>query len=382
MNQSKLTLKPSIKRLVWLAVPLGLALAACGQTTTPAASTLNPNEMQPRLSAESVACVLGSSISAGSGLVTGTVNLSATCAPMKVSLVVYQAPSSSFDANTADQQVIFDVTTQTLGAGNHILNVKLPDCFFQADLVFGEPITQLGPAESENFYGSQHRLIRGLNGGQNTCMGTLHLRKIYDDASGQVVKGVTFDPATSGNGQYDYPERIFGGWPMDIIKLDSGGNEILSTKQTVFTLPEFAPGDGFFTTLPYGSYHVREHLPTNLAFLPYARLNQIQNSFYWVQTGANVTEGASDKTGTGGTTTVAFDHSGGSVTDTLTVIITANQFATARFLNVCKSQRNLTLSVGGLDSVVPFPDNTAWNDIRGSGWVCEPTFGVPVINIP
>ena len=377
MNQSKLTLKPSIKRLVWLAVPLGLALAACGQTTTPATSTLNPNEMQPRLSAESVACVLDSSISAGSGLVTGTVNLSKTCAPKKVSLVVYQAPSSSFDANTANQQVIFDVTTQTLDAGNHTLNVKLPDCYFQADLVFGEPIEQLGPAGSGNFYGSQDRLIRGLNGGQNTCMGTLHLRKIYDDASGQMVKGVTFDPTTSANGQYDYPERIFGGWPMDIIKLDSGGNEILSTKQTVFTQPEFAPGDGFFTTLPYGTYHVREHLPTGVK-LP--NDSTYPNAF-WVQTGANVTEGASDKTGTGGTTTVAFDHSGGSVTDTLTVVITANQFATARFLNVCESGRMRYTFVGTLGAVVPFPDNTAWNDIRDSGWVCEPTFGTPVINI-
>jgi hypothetical protein len=91
------------------------------------------------------------------------------CSEIQLSLVSYTAPSNAFDANTASQQVVFDSKTADFDAGLHTWTVNMPNCYFQVDLVYGTVIEHLGPANSNNFYGTQGRLITALNGGTTTC---------------------------------------------------------------------------------------------------------------------------------------------------------------------------------------------------------------------
>src|SRR6185437_7758385 len=52
-----------------------------------------------------------------------------------LSLVSYHAPSATFDATTANQQVVADSKTGTFGPGAHSMTVTVPDCYFQIDFV-------------------------------------------------------------------------------------------------------------------------------------------------------------------------------------------------------------------------------------------------------
>ncbi len=115
----------------------------------------------------------GGSIAGASqgGTATANFTVAAGCT-VQLSLVSYKAPSASFSASTASQQVLFDSDTQTLTAGVHSLSVSVPNCFFQVDFVFGSPIATLGPAGSNNFYSAQGRLISGMNGGTTSCVVT------------------------------------------------------------------------------------------------------------------------------------------------------------------------------------------------------------------
>ena len=102
---------------------------------------------------------------------TASVNftVAAGCQNIELSLVSYKAPSATFDEQTADQQQLFDSKTQTYSAGQYSLTVAFPGCYFQVDFVYGTPITKLGPAGTNNFYGKQGRLIAASNGGTSSC---------------------------------------------------------------------------------------------------------------------------------------------------------------------------------------------------------------------
>lgn len=89
--------------------------------------------------------------------------------PHAFTLVSYTAPGSSFDANTASQQTIFDLDTGTFGPGSHSLLVTIPNCFYQIDFVCGYAIDHLGPAGSNIFYSAQNRLFSADNGGTVSC---------------------------------------------------------------------------------------------------------------------------------------------------------------------------------------------------------------------
>lgn len=100
---------------------------------------------------------------------TVTFTIAAGCNAVEISLVSYQAPSATFDEQTASQQKLFAKDTGTFSAGEHTLTVALPNCYYQTDFVYGAPIDQLGPAGTNNFYSSQFRLIQELNGGEQSC---------------------------------------------------------------------------------------------------------------------------------------------------------------------------------------------------------------------
>lgn len=94
------------------------------------------------------------------------------CSNVEVSLVSYEAPSATYSDDTADQQTLFQVDTQSLSAGAQSLSVPVPPCFFQVDFVYGTQLNTLGPAGSNNFYNDQGRLIQALNGGTTACTGS------------------------------------------------------------------------------------------------------------------------------------------------------------------------------------------------------------------
>ncbi len=175
----------SFSRLSTAAIGTSLAIAALStaalvstqsvSASTPAASgqcAVSGNALVTNLS---FTTARGTTSSLG-GLVSGdhvaaTFTVPANCS-VETSLVSYQAPGSSFDANTASQQTVYDVHHLTLGAGTHTLSVNVAPCYFQVDFVRGAAITQLGPAGSQNFYSAQGRLISGTNGGTRSCTTT------------------------------------------------------------------------------------------------------------------------------------------------------------------------------------------------------------------
>ena len=87
-----------------------------------------------------------------------------------VSLISYKAPAPNFDPNTASQQTIYQVVTNTYGPGTYTIQVNTPDCYYQVDFVCGCPITHFGPAGSNIFYTQQGRLISADNDGTNSCV--------------------------------------------------------------------------------------------------------------------------------------------------------------------------------------------------------------------
>jgi hypothetical protein len=89
--------------------------------------------------------------------------VAAGCDDEQLSLASYSAPSDSFDASTADQQVLIDSQTGTFTAGEHSMAVNVDACFYQVDFVHGGVLTHLGPEGSNNFYSGN--LIESANGG-------------------------------------------------------------------------------------------------------------------------------------------------------------------------------------------------------------------------
>lgn len=85
------------------------------------------------------------------------------CKDATISLVTYR--TSGPDFSTSFPQTLHDSDTRKLGHGTHTLGpVDVPDCFFQVDLVWGEPIHDLRP---DNLYGD--RKISWENGGHSRC---------------------------------------------------------------------------------------------------------------------------------------------------------------------------------------------------------------------
>lgn len=88
------------------------------------------------------------------------------------SLVSYKSPYATFVRAEAHRQEVFDYKTITVGpdGGTFCLEVNVPDCFFQVDFVKGCIIERLGPANTNNFYGDQGRLIAYAQGGKASCV--------------------------------------------------------------------------------------------------------------------------------------------------------------------------------------------------------------------
>jgi hypothetical protein len=152
------------RALIVVVASLGAAalLATTSAATSAQADTSTACPAQGMVSSHTGIQLIGSTA-------TVTFTIAEGCDAVEISLVSYQAPSATFDEQTASQQKLFAKDTGTFSAGEHTLTVALPNCYYQTDFVYGAPIDQLGPAGTNNFYSSQFRLIQELNGGEQSC---------------------------------------------------------------------------------------------------------------------------------------------------------------------------------------------------------------------
>jgi hypothetical protein len=112
-------------------------------------------------------------IQVSGGMATVRFTVATGCNNIVLSLVSYKAPSGTFTEETASQQVKYASKTCTTGVDcTGVLEVPVPNCYYQVDFVYGQPIDQLGPAGSNNFYDKQRRLIDAKNGGTASCTST------------------------------------------------------------------------------------------------------------------------------------------------------------------------------------------------------------------
>ena len=104
---------------------------------------------------------------------TATVGLkdSAVCEEAGITLVSYEAQSDSWP--TSRPQYLYDYQTQIVPRGETAdYKIKVPDCYWQVDLVFGRPIETL--VEDGTTYSSEGRLISGKLGGVKPCVKPTH----------------------------------------------------------------------------------------------------------------------------------------------------------------------------------------------------------------
>lgn len=83
-----------------------------------------------------------------------------------LTLASYKAESKSDTKDAIAKQTYFDHQTKTVGPGEHTLTVDLPECIYQLDFVRGDVIKSFGPADSDNYYWDQGRLLSSTFGGE------------------------------------------------------------------------------------------------------------------------------------------------------------------------------------------------------------------------
>ena len=94
---------------------------------------------------------------------TVTVNFK-VAKPEVVTLASYTAPDSDFDTANLAKQTLFADSSTTGAAETETLTVKVPNGYFQVDLVAGQVITKFNP-DSNITYHAQDRFIDGVTGG-------------------------------------------------------------------------------------------------------------------------------------------------------------------------------------------------------------------------
>jgi hypothetical protein len=97
---------------------------------------------------------------------TAHFTLPKNCTGQVVSLVSYKAPNGT-DHKPFAEQTMFKATTRTFNiSGARTMSVEVPDCFFQIDLVRGQPIQSFASGRT---YSSEGRMLTASGGGSKSC---------------------------------------------------------------------------------------------------------------------------------------------------------------------------------------------------------------------
>ncbi|WP_434427073.1 hypothetical protein [Nannocystis pusilla] len=114
----------------------------------------------------------------------------------RLTLAAYTTQGINLGLDPIHPPTAFDVHTTRLTGDTYLLRVRLPDCYYELDLAFGEPLPVQRPKLS---YAAQSRLIFAAIGGDDTC----------DEAPLTVER---FDPVEAGWG--DAPVSAHFGWRL------------------------------------------------------------------------------------------------------------------------------------------------------------------------
>jgi len=165
--------------------------------------------------------------------VTANFTIAANAGPTVVSFVSYDAPASSFDANTAGQQTVDVTVSGTFGPGPHSLSLVVPSNFYQVDFILGAAIDHFGPAGGNIFYSAQSRLLSADNGGtQAFAESSLSGSVLSDDGNGNTTafvgvtvtltgvndlgQQVTLTTQTDTNGDYTFGDLRSGTYTLTV----------------------------------------------------------------------------------------------------------------------------------------------------------------------
>lgn len=153
------------KKLIVTAAVLGIACVSLpGQTQA------NPAPVQPTVSVTRCAH-WGNTPSNmtvnSSNIATATFTVPAHCTtPQVYTLVSYTAPNGTTGLPYTAQK-LYKSVTKTFGPGTHTMQVQVPDCFYQVDLVGGYPVATF--PNNQALYHNEHRFFRALHGGTKSC---------------------------------------------------------------------------------------------------------------------------------------------------------------------------------------------------------------------
>src|SRR5262245_57137586 len=89
--------------------------------------------------------IAGAKIEKSGGTATVLFNVESGCQGVEVSWVSSTSTHPTWDESWALEEKVFDSVTQTFPEGHQSLTVKMPDCYYELDFVYGKPIPQLGP---------------------------------------------------------------------------------------------------------------------------------------------------------------------------------------------------------------------------------------------
>jgi len=180
---------------------------------------------------------------------TVTANFTVTgTSPALVSLVTYDAPGATFNANTASQQVIVDQQSVLESPGPHSLTVHLPDNFYQVDFVAGAPINELGPAGSNIFYTPQGRLISADNEGTQAYSPATLSGVVYNDVGGNGIYNSATDVGIAGvtvtvTGTNDLAQSV----SVSVVTGLNGSYSIPGLRPGTYTITQTSPPQTGFT---------------------------------------------------------------------------------------------------------------------------------------
>ncbi|HEX4797394.1 MAG TPA: SdrD B-like domain-containing protein [Humisphaera sp.] len=163
--------------------------------------------------------------------------------PDTITLVSYTAPSSSFVASKAGEQVIFDKATGTFGPGWHCLTITVPMCFFQIDFICGPAIDHFGPAGSNVFYRAEKRLFDAGQGGTDYCFN-----------GGGAISGYVFNDKNK-SGTRNSGDVGIAGVLITLTGTTSSGHNV-----KLYRLTD-ANGFYYFKGLRAGTYSIAETQP-------------------------------------------------------------------------------------------------------------------------